>query len=77
MIIHFADPDGYPVSFEGSVRINGQEEPAFDVTNNRESQIYRTNIAPVTTDSFRLTIRASANPAYPNAAQISEIELYP
>jgi len=24
-----------------------------------------------------LTIRASANPAYPNAAQISEIELYP
>jgi len=28
-------------------------------------------------DDFRLTVRASANPAYPNAAQISEIELYP
>jgi hypothetical protein len=27
-------------------------------------------------DSFRLVIHASANPAYANAAQISEIELY-
>jgi hypothetical protein len=37
----------------------------------------RQTIGPVTTDTFRLAIRASANPAYPNAAQISEIELYP
>jgi DUF1680 family protein len=76
-IIHFADPKGFPASFEGTVRINGQEHRIFSETDNRETQIYQTQFAPVTIDSFRLTIRASANPAYPNAAQISEIELYP
>jgi hypothetical protein len=48
----------------------------FNVTDNKESQVYRAEIEPVTTDTFRFTVRASANPAYPNAAQISEIELY-
>ena len=76
VVIHFADPAGYPVSFAGTVRIKGEERPVFDVTDNRETQVYRANIQPVMTDNFRLTIRASANPAYPNAAQISEIELY-
>jgi DUF1680 family protein len=76
VVVHFADPAGYPVSFQGSVRLNGQEHPVLDVTNNHETQVYRTRIAPVMADSFRLTVRASANPAYPNAAQISEIELY-
>jgi hypothetical protein len=59
------------------VRVNGQERQVINVTGNQEPQFYRAKIAPVKTDSFRLTIRASANPAYPNAAQISEIELYP
>ena len=77
VVIHFADPAGFPVSFEGSVRISGQDHQVINVTNNHESQVYRTKIEPVTTDSFRLIVCASANPAYPNAAQISEIELYP
>ena len=77
VVVHFADPAGYPVSFEGSVRVNGQERQVINVTDNQETQIYRAKIEPVTTDSFRLTVHASANPAYPNAAQISEIELYP
>ncbi len=77
VIIHFADPAGYPVSFAGAVRVNGQEHQVINVTNNSDTQIYRAKIASVTTDAFRLTIRTSANPAYPNAAQISEIELYP
>ncbi len=77
VVIHFADPAGYPVSFEGMVRVNGEERQVFNVTDNQASQVYRAEIKPVTTDSFRLTVRASANPAYPNAAQISEIELYP
>jgi hypothetical protein len=77
VVIHFADPDGYPVSFEGTVRVNGQERQVINVTNNQQSQVYRAKIEPVTTGDFRLTVRASANPAYPNAAQISEIELYP
>lgn len=77
VVIHFADPAGYPVSFEGTVRVNDQERQVINVTDNKESEVYRAKIGPVTTDSFRLTVRASANPKYPNAAQISEIELYP
>jgi hypothetical protein len=59
------------------VRVNGQEQQVINVTDNQEPQVYRAKIEPVTTDDFRLTVRASANPAFPNAAQISEIELYP
>ena len=77
VVIHFADPEGYPLSFEGAVRVNGQERQIFDVTNNHDPQVYRQKIKPVLSAAFRLTIRASANPAYANAAQISEIELYP
>jgi DUF1680 family protein len=77
VVIHFADPAGYPVRFEGLVRVNGQEHQVINVTHNTESQVYRAKIKPVMTDSFRLTVLASANPAFPNAAQISEIELYP
>jgi DUF1680 family protein len=77
VVIHFADPAGYPVSFEGLMRVNGQEKSVINVTNNHEAQTFRAKIKPVTTDFFRLMIRASANPAYPNAAQVSEIELYP
>jgi len=76
VVIHFADPDGYPVRFEGSVRFNGQVRQLFSVTDNREPEVYRADIEPVMMDSFRLTIHASANPAYRNAAQVSEIELY-
>jgi DUF1680 family protein len=77
VVIHFADPAGYPVSFEGTVRVKGHESQVINVTDNHEPQVYRAKIKPVIMDSFRLTIRASANPNYPNAAQISEIELYP
>jgi len=77
VVIHFADPAGYPVSFAGSVRVNDQERQVINVTDNKEPQVYRAKIQPVTTDCFRLTIHSSRNPAYPNAAQISEIELYP
>ena len=77
VVIHFADPAGYPVSFAGTVRVSGQERQVINVTDNHESEVYRAKIKPVTTDSFRLTIRASGNAAYPNAAQISEIELHP
>ena len=76
VIIHFADPAGFPTSFTGSVKIDGQERAVFNVTDNKETQIYQTKIEPVMTDSFRLTVRTSANTAYLNAAQISEIELY-
>lgn len=77
VVIRFADPDGYPVSFKGTVRVNGQDQQVINVTDNQETLVYQAKIEPVTIDSFRLTILASANPTLPNAAQISEIELYP
>ena len=77
VVIHFADPAGYPVSFEGTVRIHGQEHQVINVTDNQETEVYRAKIEPMMADSFRLTIRASVSTAFPNAAQISEIELYP
>ena len=58
------------------MQVNGKERPVINVTDNRATQVYRAKFTPVTTDTFRLTILASANHAYPNAAQISEIELY-
>ena len=77
VVIRFADPAGHPTSFQGIVRVHGRDRVVFDVTDYAGYHQYRADIPPVTTDAFRLVIRASANPAYPNAAQISTIELYP
>ena len=77
IVIRFADPDGYPVDFEATISVNGRPRQLFKVSGNRDPRIFQTTISPVTSDTFRLTINSSANPRYPNAAQISEIELYP
>ena len=77
IVIRFADPAGHPTSFQGIVRIQGQDQVVFDVQDYTDWHRYEATIKPVTADTFRLLIRASANPAYPNAAQISRIELYP
>jgi hypothetical protein len=79
VVIRFADPLGYPVSFqclaipEGG---SGLKEIARCV-DNKDPRGFRADFQPVVTDTFRLVIEKSANPSYPNAAQISEIELYP
>ena len=77
VVIHFADPEGFPVTFDGSVRVNGQQHRVFNVVANRLSDQYTAKFGAVVTDRFRLTIRSSENSKYPNAAQISEIEIYP
>ncbi len=77
VVIHFADPAGYPVSFDGTVRVNSKDIRVIHETANKESRVYSAKFEPVTTDRFRLTIERSANAKYPNAAQISEIEIYP
>ena len=77
VVVRFADPAGYPTSFQGLVRVGGKDRRVFEVANYKNPRYFRQTIAPVTTDTFRLVVRASANPAYRNAAQISEIELYP
>ncbi|MCW3061651.1 MAG: putative glycosyl hydrolase [Capsulimonas sp.] len=77
VVIRFADPEGHPVDFDGIVRVNGKDKTIFQESNYADPLHYRATFKPITTDTFRLVIRASANPAFPNAAQISRIELYP
>ena len=77
VVIDFADPLGHPTSFQGIVRVNGEEQVVFDVTNYQGWRKYTADIPSVTTDTLRLVIRDSASPLHPSAAQISQIELYP
>ncbi|MGC8539293.1 MAG: hypothetical protein ACP5QA_01545, partial [Phycisphaerae bacterium] len=77
VVIDFADPLDHPTSFQGLAIIHGKPQVLFDVTNYQGWQKYEVDITPVLTDSFRLIIRDSASPLHPNAAQISQIELYP
>ena len=77
VVIRFADPAGHPVSFQGIVRVNGKDKVVFDEQQYSVATFYRAKLTPTLTDTFRLVIRASANPSYPNAAQVSSVELYP
>lgn len=77
VVLHFGDPSGYPVSFEGISLLNGQQHKLFNEQNNKESSTYKANFDPVMADSFRLLIYSSASVRFPNAAQISEIEIHP
>lgn len=45
------------------------------VSDNVEHRVFRAQFTPVLSDTFRLMIESSANPKYPNAAQVSEIQL--
>ena len=77
IVVRFADPAGYPTSFQGLIRAGDKDfTQVFDQTDYKNPRSFRTRITPVVADTFRLVVRASANPAYANAAQISEIELY-
>jgi DUF1680 family protein len=77
VVIRFADPEGHPTDFEGIVRVHGEDKTIFRERGFSDPFHYHAIFAPVTMDTFRFLIRASANPAYPNAAQISRIEVYP
>ncbi len=74
--IRFADPSGYPVEFTGMVETNRSLQPIFHVTNNDNPSAYSARFKPVVTDRFRLVIAESSSTRFPNAAQISEIEIY-
>ncbi len=77
IVIRFADPGGYPTSFQGVATVDGAERVLFDQKANTDTRKFEARFAPIVTQTFRLVIRQSANPVYPNAAQISEIEIYP
>jgi DUF1680 family protein len=77
-VIDPADPAGYPVRFEGQVQKPGETNwtRVFRCENNSSAQPYTADFPPIEAGAFRLVIEASANPKYPSAAQISEVELY-
>ena len=78
-VISPADPAGAPVRFEGQIQTRAGDawKCVFRCERNTAAGAYTADFAPVEAAAFRLVIEASANPEYPNAAQVSEIELYP
>jgi HEAT repeat protein len=76
VIARFADPSGYATAFDIQVKTGSDYKTVFTTESNRESQAANTTFAPVETDTVRFVFRKNANPAYPNAAQLSELEVY-
>jgi ADP-ribosylglycohydrolase len=79
VVIRFADPAGRPVDFRGLVlTADGKTwREVFAVKDYQDPRLFRREIEPVEADTFRLVIEKSVNPVTLNAAQVSEIELYP
>jgi len=77
VVIHPADPLGYPVRFAGQIRKPGAAEwvEVFRCAANASAEPYEARFAPVSAQAFRLVIEASASAQWPNAAQVSEVEL--
>ena len=76
VIARFADPSGYATAFDIQVKSGSDYKTVFSNDANRESQTVNVTFAPVETDTVRFVFRKNANPAYPNAAQLSELEVY-
>jgi ADP-ribosylglycohydrolase len=78
VIIHFADPRGHPVDFDGEVSIDGQSwKKIFSVRGYANTRRFECAIEPTPIKHFRLIIYKSASKQWVNAAQVSEIELLP
>jgi hypothetical protein len=78
VVIHFADPGGHPVDFDCQVSADGQAWTT--VAGERgyaDRRGYEAKLAPVTAKHFRLLILKSASRQWPDAAQVTEIELLP
>jgi hypothetical protein len=78
VVLHFADPQGHPVDFVGEVSLDGENWRAvFEETGYGNAAWCEKAFIPTEARHFRLTIRRSASPRWPDAAQLSEIELLP
>jgi HEAT repeat protein len=76
VIARFADPAGYAAQFDIQVKKGAEYKTVFKTDSNREAQAVNITFAPVETDTVRFVFRKNANPAYPNAAQLGELEVY-
>jgi hypothetical protein len=78
VVLHFADPGGYPVDFAGEISSDGTAwRPVFEEAGWADARRYSREFEPVAARFFRLVIQRSASPRWPDAAQLSEIELVP
>jgi hypothetical protein len=78
VVLHFADPQGHPVDFVGEVSLDGENWRAvFEETGYGNAAWCEKAFIPTEARHFRLTIRRSASPRWPDAAQLSEFELLP
>lgn len=78
VVIHFADPAGYPVDFGGQISSDGETwRTVFQKQDYGDPRRYERDLVPVEAQYFRLLIHRSASLRWPDAAQISEIEWRP
>ncbi len=75
VILRPADHNGYPTSYELQAKVNG-EYRTIKADDNNQSALLDLSFDPVTTDTIRVIFKKNANPAYPDAAQFGEIEIF-
>jgi hypothetical protein len=76
VIAHFADPAGYATAYEIQAKQGDAYKTVSAKDDSRESKTLNVTFSPVETDAIRFVIKKNANSAYPNAAQLSELEVY-
>jgi ADP-ribosylglycohydrolase len=76
VVVHFADPQGHPVDFDGEASSDGTHWTALlSERGYAGERKYETALGNQPLRYFRLVIRRSASSHWPDAAQVSEIEL--
>ena len=79
VIVRFADPMDYPTRFDLEVKVNGTYQKiggSSPKEGYRDTHCFKTDFAPVTTDTVRLKIHGASDSQSRNAVQISELEVY-
>jgi hypothetical protein len=76
VLIRFADPNGYAVSYQVQVKQGDKYVTIKESDNNAVSGVLNLTFDSVETDTVRFVFRKDANPAYPTAAQLGELEVY-
>jgi len=76
VVVHFADPAGHPVDFDGEASMDGATwKTLFRERGYVDPARYERALEGVELRHFRLVLRRSASDRWPDAAQISELEL--
>ncbi|MBO7655723.1 MAG: discoidin domain-containing protein, partial [Kiritimatiellae bacterium] len=76
VVISFADPSGYAKAYELQVKKGDQYVTVRKDDDNGNNGVIEFILEPVETDTVRFVFKKNASDAYPNAAQLGEIEIY-